>query len=62
MRLYDEKELDIKIEMVKDLICKKIQGGFEIKDIQEINESLNKLTENSKRSTNFFKLSQAANS
>lgn len=62
MRLYDEKELDIKIEMVKDLICKKIQGGFEIKDIQEINESLNKLTENSKRSTNFLKLSQAANS
>lgn len=62
MRLYDEKELDIKIEMVKDLICRKIQGGFGSKDIQEINESLNKLTENSKRSTNFFKLSQAANS
>lgn len=62
MRLYDEKELDIKIEMVKDLIFKKMQEGFESKDIQEINEGLNKLTENSKRSTNFSKLSQAANS
>lgn len=62
MRLDDEKELDMKIEMVEELIYKKIKGGFGSEDVQEINESLNKLTDNSKRSTNFLILSQVANS
>lgn len=53
MRLDDEKELDMKIEMVKELICKKINGGFGIEDFQEINENLNKLIDTSKCSTTF---------
>jgi hypothetical protein len=62
MRLDDERELDMKIEMVMELISKKIKGGIGSQDVQEINESLNKLITNSKRSTNSLNFSQVANS
>ena len=60
--LDDERVLDMKIEMVKELISKKIKGGIGSEDVQEINENLNKLTTNSKRSTYSLKFSQVTNS
>ena len=62
MRLDDERELDMKIEMVMELISKKIKGGIGSEDVQEIDENLNKLITNSKRSTNSLNFSQVANS
>lgn len=47
----DEKDLDMKIEMVKELLCKKIKGDINSEDIQEINECLNKLIINSSNFT-----------
>ena len=62
VRLDDEKELDMKIEMIKELLYKKLKGDIGSEDIQEINESLNKLTPNSKCSTYSLKFSQVTNS
>lgn len=62
VKLDDERELDMKIEMVKELLYKKIKGDIGSEDIQEINESLNKLTTNSKCSTYSLKFSQVTNS
>lgn len=60
--LDDERGLDMKIEMVKELLYKKIKGDIGSEDIQEINESLNKLTSNYKCSTYSLKFSQVTNS
>jgi len=60
--LDDERVLDMKIEMVKELLYKKIKGDISSEDIHEINENLNKLTTNSKRSTYSLKFSQVTNS
>lgn len=60
--LHDERVLDMKIEMVKELLYKKIKGAISSEDIHEINESLNTLTTNSKRSTYSLKFSQVTNS
>jgi len=60
--LDDERVLDMKIEMVKELLYNKIKGDISSEDIHEINENLNKLTTNSKRSTYSLKFSQVTNS
>lgn len=44
--LEDEKNLDKKIEIMMDLLCKKIKGNIGNKEIQEIYESLDKLIVN----------------
>jgi hypothetical protein len=59
--LDTERELDMKIEMVKELLYKKIKGDISSEDVQEINESLNKFTTNSNHSTDFLNFSQVTN-
>jgi hypothetical protein len=59
VRLDDERELDVKIEMLKKLVYKKIKNDIYSEDIQEINESLDKLIINSKISPNSLGFIQA---
>lgn len=47
--LEDEKNLDMKIELMMDLLYKKIKGNIGSKEIQEIYESLDKLIMNYRR-------------
>lgn len=47
--LEEEKNLDMKIEIMINLLCKKIKGNIGAKEIQEIYESLDKLIINYKR-------------
>jgi len=45
-QLESGRQLDIKIEIIKDLLCKKIKGNIGNKEIQEISEKLDKLIVN----------------